>query len=163
MERSSRNVSEKQYAHRSSIWMRMVEVIWITVPVCKAPPLESSVIHPVFPAELPGMGYTPHVRSGFWLLRGYYTGEVDDVRPIPRSLLIHSGELLEEVKGDWGSSGLNHLEDLRKIRIDPSSKVVRDKNNAEIQLAATMIYCCKNSRPSGRAETQDRIRGAILR
>ncbi|MCI5650360.1 MAG: minor capsid protein [Fusicatenibacter sp.] len=82
---------------------------------------------------------------------------MDVIRPIPKSLLIHSGELLEELKGDWGSSGLNHLEDLNKIRVDPSSKIVRDKNNAEIQLAASMIYCCKNSRPSGQTFREDQI------
>ena len=37
----------------------------------------------------------------------------------------------------------------RNVRLDPSSKVIRDKNNAELQLSAMMFYDCKNSRPVG--------------
>lgn len=36
---------------------------------------------------------------------------------------------------------------LKNVRMEPSSRVVRDKNNAEIQLAATLFYDCRNSRP----------------
>lgn len=35
------------------------------------------------------------------------------------------------------------------MRLEPSTKVVRDKNNAEVQLAATLFYDCKNSSPRG--------------
>lgn len=38
---------------------------------------------------------------------------------------------------------------LTHVRIEPSSKIVRDKNSAEIQLAATLFYDCRNSRPQG--------------
>lgn len=33
------------------------------------------------------------------------------------------------------------------VRIEPSSKVIKDKNNNEIQLAATFFFDCKNSKP----------------
>lgn len=33
------------------------------------------------------------------------------------------------------------------MRMEPSSKVVRDKSGVEIQLAATLFYDCRNSRP----------------
>lgn len=33
--------------------------------------------------------------------------------------------------------------------MEPSNKVVRDKNNAEVQLAATLFYDCRNSKPQG--------------
>lgn len=33
------------------------------------------------------------------------------------------------------------------VRIEPSSKMIKDKNNNEIQLAATFFYDCKNSKP----------------
>lgn len=79
------------------------------------------------------------------------------IKAIPKKLLIHGGELLREVPGEWGSSGLEHLEGLDKIRVEPSSKVVRDKNNAEIQLAAVMFFDCKNSRPSGQTFEEDQI------
>lgn len=38
---------------------------------------------------------------------------------------------------------------LGRIRLEPSGRIVRDKNSAEIQLAATMFYDCKNSTPGG--------------
>lgn len=79
------------------------------------------------------------------------------IKSIPKKLLIHSGELLKAVPGDWGSSGLEHLADLDRIRVEPSSKVVRDKNNAEIQLAALMFYDCKNSKPTGQIFEEDQI------
>lgn len=40
-------------------------------------------------------------------------------------------------------------QELTHVRMEPSSKVVRDKNGAEIQLAATLFYDCRNSRPQG--------------
>lgn len=79
------------------------------------------------------------------------------IKAIPKKLLIHSAELLKEVRGEWGGSGLEHLVNLEKIRIEPSSKIVRDKNNAEIQLAAFLFYDCKNSRPSGQDFEEDQI------
>ena len=41
--------------------------------------------------------------------------------------------------------------------MEPSTKVVRDKNGAEIQLAAVLFYDCRNSRPQGIAFTVDDI------
>lgn len=79
------------------------------------------------------------------------------IKAIPKKLLIHSAELLKELDGKWGSSGLDRLAILSKIRIEPYSKIVRDKNNAEIQLAATMFFDCRNSRPSGQAFSEDQV------
>ena len=33
------------------------------------------------------------------------------------------------------------------VRMEPSSKVIKDKNNNEIQLAATLFFDCRNSKP----------------
>lgn len=70
------------------------------------------------------------------------------MRPIPRSLLIHTVMLHRAVNKDrWGKGELNEGTELQDVRMEPSSKIVRDKNNAEIQLVATLFYDCKNSRP----------------
>lgn len=37
--------------------------------------------------------------------------------------------------------------ELHSVRLEPSSKVIKDKNNNEIQLAATLFFDCKNSKP----------------
>ena len=47
--------------------------------------------------------------------------------------------------------------DLHHIRIEPSSRIIRDKNNAEVQLAATLFYDCKNSSPTGMVFQEDDI------
>lgn len=72
------------------------------------------------------------------------------MRPIPKRLLIHTVTLHKVVKKDaWGAAVLDDDMKLTHVRLEPSSKIVRDKNNAEIQLAATLFYDCKNSRPAG--------------
>lgn len=43
------------------------------------------------------------------------------------------------------------------VRMEPSSKVVRDKNNAEVQLAATLFYDSRNSRPKDIEFAEDDI------
>lgn len=70
------------------------------------------------------------------------------MRPIPKSLLIHTAMLHKRVNEDkWGKGELDEGINLTHVRIEPSGKIVRDKNNAETQLAATLFYDCKNSRP----------------
>ena len=70
------------------------------------------------------------------------------MQPIPNKLLIHSVMLHKTVSRDrWGKGGLDRGTELEKVRMEPSAKIIRDKNNAEVQLAATLFYDCHNSRP----------------
>lgn len=70
------------------------------------------------------------------------------MRPIPKSLLIHTVTLHKKINKDkWGKGELDQGTELTYVRMEPSGKIVRDKNNAEIQLVATLFYDCKNSRP----------------
>lgn len=70
------------------------------------------------------------------------------MRPIPKSLLIHTVTLHKKMNEDrWGKGELDSGMELTRVRIEPSGKIVRDKNNAEVQLVATLFYDCKNSRP----------------
>lgn len=72
------------------------------------------------------------------------------MRPIPKRLLIHTATLYQRVNVDkWGKGELNGGQELSNIRIEPSKQIIRDKNNAEVQLAATLFYDCRNSRPYG--------------
>lgn len=41
--------------------------------------------------------------------------------------------------------------------MEPSSRVVRTTNNAEVQLSATLFYDCRNSRPRGVEFKEDDI------
>ena len=69
------------------------------------------------------------------------------MKPIPKKLLIHTIVLYEKTSIDkWGSEKLDNGE---VLSIEPSRQIVRDKNNSEIQLAATLFYDCRNSRPVG--------------
>lgn len=72
------------------------------------------------------------------------------MRPIPKKLLIHAVTLAKTAENDrWDEGTLTDQQELKYVRIEPSSKIVRDKNNAEIQLAATLFYDCRNSWPRG--------------
>lgn len=81
------------------------------------------------------------------------------MRPIPKSLLIHEAVLhkAQDGAGFWDEKGLDSGVELSFVRMEPSSKIVRDKNNAEVQLAATLFYDCKNSRPKGIAFAVDDV------
>lgn len=72
------------------------------------------------------------------------------MRPIPKVLLIHTVIHAKGEKTDrWSEEQLSDKETVRRVRMEPSSKVIRDKNSSEIQLSATLFYDCKNSRPQG--------------
>lgn len=89
-----------------------------------------------------------HGLSAYLCLQGFYTGEVADIRAIPKKLLIHSAVYAKtDVEDRWGKETLKDEMKLRFIRLEPSTKIVRDKSGAEIQLAATFFYDCRNSRP----------------
>lgn len=83
---------------------------------------------------------------------------MDVIRPIPKKLLVHTVTHAKAVDEDrWGNEVLKDERELRFVRIEPSSKVVRDKNGAEIQLASTLFYDCRNSRPTGVLFVEDDI------
>ena len=80
------------------------------------------------------------------------------MRAIPKELLIHTVTLHVVLGKDrWGKAELDSGTEVDKVRLEPSSKIVRDKDNAEIQLAATLFYDCRNSRPREVVFAEDNI------
>lgn len=80
------------------------------------------------------------------------------MRPIPRSLLIHSATLRSPAGVDVWQKPINLAPiDLSYVRIDPSSKVIISKDNTEMQLSSTLIYDCRNSRPLDVTFTPEQI------
>lgn len=80
------------------------------------------------------------------------------MRPIPKKLLIHRLSVSETGEKDrWGNADEEPKQELSFVRIEPSGKIVRGKDNAEIQLAATLFYDCVNSRPKGQTFSQSMI------
>ena len=79
------------------------------------------------------------------------------MRAIPKWLLIHRAIRYKVNKDRWGQETQEEEQELAYIRIEPSSKVVRDKNHAEVKLAATLFYDCRNSRPRGVEWEEDDI------
>lgn len=72
------------------------------------------------------------------------------MKAIPKKLLIHNATLSKTMKTNrWGDEKVEKQYLLSRVRMEPSSKIVRDKNGTEIQLAATLFYDCRNSRPQG--------------
>lgn len=77
---------------------------------------------------------------------------------IPKSLLIHDITHIKVSKEDkWGKEEVNVSQKVRRVRIEPSSKIVRSKNSTEIQLQAELFYDCKNSRPKDAVFKEDDI------
>lgn len=71
------------------------------------------------------------------------------MKSIPKKLLIHTVKHIREKETDrWGCSNIEYENELRFVRIEPSKQIARDKNNAEIQLSATLFFDCHNSKPT---------------
>lgn len=71
------------------------------------------------------------------------------IPPIPKKLLPHSAKLVTKYSPDkWGNASENNTITLGHIRIEPSEKIITDKNGAKIQLSATLFYDRKNSFPA---------------
>lgn len=70
------------------------------------------------------------------------------MKPIPKMLLIHSATLLT-VSNDnqWQEEQTETTKFLKKIRIEPSSRLITTKDNRQVTLLAVMFYDCKVSRP----------------
>lgn len=70
------------------------------------------------------------------------------MHPIPKRLLIHKVTAEAAISKDrWGKETSEQAHDLEHVRIEPSKKVVRGKDNVEIQLAAILFFDCHYSRP----------------
>ncbi len=69
---------------------------------------------------------------------------------MPRALLPHSAQLLPYTGSDsWSEGQYGDPVNLRYVRLEPSSRVVRNRENIECQLSARMFYDCVNSLPLG--------------
>lgn len=71
--------------------------------------------------------------------------------PIPRCLLIHSathkyGAKTQDNTGAWTHASSQAL---TRVRFEPSTKLVKTKDNNEVQLSAIMLFDCRNSLPVG--------------
>lgn len=70
------------------------------------------------------------------------------MKPIPKMLLMHSAKLLTiSTDNQWQEEQAETTEVLKKIRIEPSSKLITTKDNRQVTLSAVMFYDCKVSRP----------------
>lgn len=69
------------------------------------------------------------------------------MKPIPRKLLIHTvAHKANPVSNGWGETYATEWT-LYRVRLEPSSKIVKGRDNTELQLAATLFYDSANSRP----------------
>lgn len=66
---------------------------------------------------------------------------------IPKNLLIHSAVLQSSTENKWQSEIRETIAELKKIRIEPSSKLVTSKDNRQITLSAVLFFDLRNSRP----------------
>lgn len=69
------------------------------------------------------------------------------MKPIPKKLLIHKVTHYRTTNDRWGKETPGEKVVIKNVRMEPASRVIRDKNNSELQLSATLFFDCKNSRP----------------
>lgn len=69
------------------------------------------------------------------------------MKPIPKRLLIHSATLHAVTEDAWQSETLTELAKLERVRIEPVSKLITDKQNRQCTLSAVLFYDCRNSAP----------------
>ncbi len=50
---------------------------------------------------------------------------------------------------DWGNIAYTNEQALRFVRFEPTSKLVKSRDNEELQLALLMFYDQRNSSPTG--------------
>lgn len=70
------------------------------------------------------------------------------MKPIPRSLLIHSAKLYEARENSWQEQELIELAQLTHVRVEPASKMIITSDNRSVTLTATLFYDCRNSLPT---------------
>lgn len=80
------------------------------------------------------------------------------MRPIPRSLLIHSAALYEARENSWQEQELVRLAELTRVRVEPASKMIITSDNRSVTLSATLFYDCRNSSPKVDFKVGQRVR-----
>lgn len=71
------------------------------------------------------------------------------MKPIPKSLLIHSAELKAvSTDNSWQDEETKTIANLKYVRIEPSSKLITAKDNRQVTLTVTLLFDCRNSRPA---------------
>lgn len=80
------------------------------------------------------------------------------MKAIPKSLLIHN-VMFQRIKSQdrWGEKEAYNGIVIKHVRMEPSSRIVRDKNSAEVQLSAVLFYDCRNSQPKNMEFKEDDI------
>lgn len=72
------------------------------------------------------------------------------MKSIPRKLLIHTvAQGYAPVNADGYGDKNTKKRTLYCVRVEPSSKLVKSKDNNELQLTSVMFYDCQNSMPRG--------------
>ena len=73
------------------------------------------------------------------------------LQPIPRFLLKHSAthNYGAKTQNDAGQNSYASSRALSRVLFQPSSKLVKTKDNNEKQLTAIMFFDCRNSQPVG--------------
>lgn len=69
--------------------------------------------------------------------------------PIPLRLLIHEATLNEVVRDDYGAEQDKMIAQLKYVRFEPSTRVVRTADNADVQCTATLFIDAVSSWPVG--------------
>lgn len=69
------------------------------------------------------------------------------MKPIPKTLLIHSAKLLEITEGTWQEESEKEIAVLKNVRVEPAGKMIVTNDNRSVTLSAVLFFDCRNSSP----------------
>lgn len=72
------------------------------------------------------------------------------IRPIPKKLLIHSvAHKYGRTINAYQKETFAETRTITYVRMEPTTAIVKSKENQEIKLTSMLLYDCVNSSPSG--------------
>lgn len=69
------------------------------------------------------------------------------MKPIPKTLLIHSAKLLEITEGMWQEESEKKIAVLKNVRVEPAGKMIVTNDNRSVTLSAVLFFDYRNSSP----------------
>ncbi len=71
------------------------------------------------------------------------------MKPIPKTLLIHSASLFDVSEDKWQKQTVKLATELCRVRIEPVSKLITNGKDRSVTLSAVLFYDRVNSLPRG--------------
>ena len=69
------------------------------------------------------------------------------MRPIPRTMLLHTATLVQASEGAYGCETLTPIAELTRVRVEPSESALITDEDTQAKHTALLLYDARQSRP----------------